>query len=180
MASICVFCGSQAGVSPLHALAAAQVGHYLARQQHTLVYGGGCTGMMGVLADSVLSLGGQITGVIPRHLARAEIMHSGFPDMRITACMHERKALMHRLADAYVALPGGFGTLEELFETVTWAQLDLHARPIAVLNIDHLYDGLLQMLRVMEEQQFLSDRCRRLLTVVPSVSELTQWLETVV
>lgn len=177
MAAICVFCGSRPGVSPLHVLAAQQLGRYLASRGHSLIYGGGCTGIMGALADSVLSHGGRVIGVIPEHLAVPELMHTGCTELRVTANMHERKALMHDLADAYVALPGGFGTLEELFEAVTWAQLDLHARPLALLNTDHLYDGLVLLLRQMAEQQFLTERCRGLLSVIPTVAELAEWIQ---
>lgn len=179
MASICVFCGSRSGLHPQHAQLAAELGMYLAAHGHTLVYGGGSTGVMGALSDSMLAHGGQIIGVITQQLATPELMHTGVEDMRVTANMHERKKLMHDLADAYVALPGGLGTMEELFEAVTWAQLELHAHPIAVMNSNGLYDGLVQLLQSMIEQQFASERCCRLLTVTTSLSELTGWIETI-
>lgn len=177
MAAICVFCGSKPGSDPVFRSAARSLGRFLAENGHTTVYGGGSVGLMGELADEVLRCGGRITGVITRHLARAELMHADVPDMRITADMHERKALMHSLADAYVALPGGYGTMEELFEAVTWAQLELHALPIAVLNVGGLYDGLQQLIAGMAAQGFLSDHCRSLITVADSDSGLHHWIE---
>lgn len=177
MAKICVFCGSRTGHNPEFVRTATELGILLAKRQHTMVYGGGSTGIMGALADAMLPLGGQIIGVIPTHLARPELMHSQVADMRITADMHERKALMHELTDAYIALPGGFGTMEELFEAVTWAQLELHSRPIAILNTCGLYDGLIQLIHTMHREGFLSERCIQLLTVCSSIDELASWLE---
>ena len=135
--------------------------------------------MMGAIADSMLEANGRIVGVIPTHLARVELMHSAVADMRVTNNMHERKALMHELSDVYVALPGGFGTMEELFEAVTWAQLDLHARPIAVLNIFGIYDGLIHLVDTMKSSGFLSARCRSILTVMDNTESLLTWLTQV-
>lgn len=177
MAKICVFCGSRTGHNPEFVRTATELGTLLAQRQHTMIYGGGSTGIMGALADAMLPLGGQIIGVIPTHLARPELMHSQVADMRITADMHERKALMHELADAYIALPGGFGTMEELFEAVTWAQLELHSRPIAILNTSGLYDGLIQLIHTMHREGFLSERCLQLLTVCRTIDELLEWLD---
>lgn len=176
MARVCVFCGSRPGILSEFAEAAATLGTWLAEHGHTLVYGGGSTGMMGVLADAVLRAGGNVIGVIPEHLARPELMHYGVPDMRITRDMHERKAVMHRLADVYVAMPGGYGTMEELFEAVTWAQLELHACDVAVLNICGLFDGLSTMLDQMAEHEFLTPECRRHLQFFPTVDQLLEWL----
>ena len=175
MARICVFCGSRSGDSPEFAEAAELLGASLARCGHTLVYGGGSTGMMGMLADAVLRSGGKVIGVIPRRLARPELMHSGVADMRLTIDMHERKALMHSLADAYLALPGGYGTLEELFEAVTWAQLEIHTRQVAVLNICGLFNGLITMLDEMTERGFLSPDCRRHLQVFSNTAQVLEW-----
>ncbi|MCA9035599.1 MAG: TIGR00730 family Rossman fold protein [Planctomycetaceae bacterium] len=177
LARICVFCGSRSGAIPDYALAAHAVGRHLAEQQHTLVYGGGSTGIMGAIADSVLENHGQIIGVIPEHLARVELMHARVADMRVTRDMHERKAIMHQLADAYITLPGGYGTLEELFETVTWAQLELHQRPVALINLNGVYDGLLTQLNRMIHDGFLSTQCLELLTVTTSVEELIAWID---
>ncbi len=180
MANVCVFCGSRSGVLPEFGRVAAEFGEILVRQGHTLVYGGGSTGIMGILADAVLRHNGRIIGVIPRHLARPGLMHDRVTDMRITVDMHERKALMHQLADVYVALPGGFGTLEELFEAVTWAQLDLHNRPVALLNTAGLFDGLIQMLEQMTQQGFLSPRCRSHLYVLPALDAFNDWIDAAV
>ena len=176
MVRVCVFCGSRAGDDPEFTTAARQVGEFLAANGHTLIYGGGGVGVMGAIADVMLERNGKVIGVIPSHLARAEVMHPGIGDMRITVDMHVRKALMHELTDIYIALPGGFGTMEELFEAVTWAQLDLHARPIAVLNIHGLYDGLVVLLDTMHSRGFLSAQCRSLLTVFETTSALCEWI----
>jgi len=180
MASVCVFCGSQTGDRPEYVIAARQLGQFLCRNNHTLIYGGGSTGIMGAIADTMLEANGRIVGVIPRHLARVELMHAAVADMRVTNNMHERKALMHELSDVYIALPGGFGTMEELFEAVTWAQLDLHARPIAVLNILGIYDGLIQLVDTMRSSGFLSARCRSILTVNDDTESLLTWLAEVI
>lgn len=176
MANICVFCGSQVGKHPEFQQAARQLAEFMAANNHTLVYGGGGTGIMGIMADTMLQRGGRVVGVIPQHLARVELLHAGVADMRITVDMHERKATMHELADAYITLPGGYGTMEELFEAVTWAQLDLHARPIAVFNQHGLYDGLITLLDAMVQQQFLSQTSRNLLTVTDNIDALLGWV----
>jgi uncharacterized protein (TIGR00730 family) len=175
MASLCVFCGSRSGNLSEFSEAAELLGICLAESGHTLVYGGGSTGIMGILANAVLRNGGHVVGVIPQHLARPELMHDGVADMRITADMHERKALMHSLADAYIALPGGYGTLEELFEAVTWAQLEIHTRQVAVLNTCGLFNGLVTMIDQMSEHGFLSLECRRHLQVFSSTAEVLEW-----
>lgn len=156
--------------------AARTLGEYLATNSHTLIYGGGSTGIMGAVADAMLAMRGHIIGVIPTHLAREELMHADVADMRVTADMHERKALMHQLSEVYVALPGGFGTMEELFEAITWAQLDLHTRPIVVVNINGIYDGLVQLIDSMKSSGFLSAKCRNLVNIVDDEDSLVQWL----
>lgn len=177
MASVCVFCGSQDGTSPSHVETAREMGYALADANHTLIYGGGGKGMMGAIADAMLDRGGTVVGVIPNSLADAEQMHTGVADMRIVADMHVRKATMHQLADCYVALPGGYGTMEELFEALCWAQLEFHAAPVALLNVEGLYDGLLQLIDDMVGQGFLSAKCQQLLTSTTSVKEVTNWLD---
>ena len=176
MANICVFCGSRSGNRPEYAEAAQDLGQYLAHSGHRLIYGGGSTGIMGAVADAVLDNNGLITGVIPTHLARVELMHAAVQDMRVTADMHERKAVMHSLSDIYVILPGGFGTMEEFFEAVTWAQLDLHTRPIAVLNLFGIYDGLIQLMDTMMSTGFLSKKCRAHVTEFRDTHLLLEWL----
>lgn len=179
MARVCVFCGSQTGDRPEYVAAARLLGQFLDDNHHTLIYGGGSTGIMGAIADTVLEGKGRIVGVIPRHLARADLMHSAVEDMRVTGNMHERKAMMHELSDIYIALPGGFGTMEELFEALTWAQLELHARPIAVLNIHGVYDGLIQLVDSMKNSGFLSAKCQSIMAVVEDTDALVRWLARV-
>lgn len=132
---LCVFCGSSSGIDPAYVKAARAFGLELARRQLTLVYGGGNIGLMGVVADAVLAGGGKVIGVIPRFLENRELAHRGVTELRLVDSMHERKALMADLADGFVALPGGFGTLDELCEILTWAQLHLHTKPCGLLNI---------------------------------------------
>jgi uncharacterized protein (TIGR00730 family) len=131
----------------------------------TVVYGGGSVGLMGVLADTVLESGGRIVGVIPAALATEELLHPGVPQMHVVASMHARKAKMNELADAFIALPGGYGTLEELFEVVTWAQLGLHHKPIGILNVCGYFDALESFLDHATEQGFLKPKHRRLLVI---------------
>lgn len=178
MARVCVFCGSKTGDHPDFVKSAARLGDYLSANGHTLVYGGGSTGMMGAIADAMLRSSGHVIGVIPHHLARAELMHSEVSDMRVTRDMHERKATMHELSDAYVTLPGGFGTMEELFEAVTWAQLELHARPVFLLNLHGLYDGLVDLIDSMKQRAFLSARCQNLMSVANSEEQLFRLLDS--
>ncbi|MDQ7828648.1 MAG: TIGR00730 family Rossman fold protein [Armatimonadota bacterium] len=155
MRRVCVFCGSSAGVRPAYAAAARALGALLARRGLGLVYGGGRVGMMGVLADAVLAHGGEVTGVIPRHLVEREVAHDGVSTLHVVTTMHERKARMVELADAFIALPGGVGTLEELFEVWAWAQLGLHAKPCGVLNVDGYYDTLQAHVARMVAEGFL-------------------------
>ena len=176
MASICVFCGSSSGADPIYATAATALGGILARRNDTLVYGGGSTGMMGAIADEMLRREAEVIGVIPEALANVELMHTGVSDMRIVPNMHLRKATMHELSDGYIALPGGLGTMEELFEVLCWAQLKFHAAPIAVLNPGGYYDGLITLIDNMISKQFLDSVYRELLTTVASVEELETWL----
>lgn len=138
--SVCVFCGARMGVNPRYAEAAAETGAVLARLGLRLVYGGGNIGLMGVLADAVLAHGGMVTGVIPRFMIEQERAHKGVEDMRIVATMHERKAVLARESDAFLALPGGVGTLDEVFEAVTWNQLRLQWKPVGFLNVEAYFD----------------------------------------
>jgi uncharacterized protein (TIGR00730 family) len=156
MNSVCVFCGSRSGRDDAYEEAARATGHTLARSGLRLVYGGGRVGLMGVLADTVLSAGGQITGVIPRALFDREIAHSGVSDMRVVQSMHERKELMASLADAFIALPGGAGTLEEIFEQWTWAQLGIHAKPCGFLNVNGYFDPLFALIERMVAEGFMA------------------------
>jgi uncharacterized protein (TIGR00730 family) len=142
---ICVFCGSNAGVRPAYREAARTVGRLLCRRGVELVYGGGHVGLMGMVADACLSEGGRVIGVIPQALADKEVAHSGLTELRIVKSMHERKFIMAELSDAFLALPGGYGTWEELFEVLTWSQLGIQRKACAILNVEGYYDPLLSM-----------------------------------
>jgi uncharacterized protein (TIGR00730 family) len=165
MRRVCVFCGASPGARPEYAQATTELARMLAAEGVGVVYGGGGVGLMGVLADAVLAEGGEIIGVIPRALVDREIAHRDVTDMRVVASMHERKALMAELADAFVALPGGLGTLEELFEVYTWAQLGLHRKPCALLNVEGYYDGIAGFLSQAVEERFLREEHREMLMV---------------
>jgi uncharacterized protein (TIGR00730 family) len=140
---ICVYCGSNSGSDPAFTQSARELGAALVRRGMGLVYGGGRVGLMGTIADSVLARGGEVIGVIPEALVKMEVAHQGLTDLRVVKSMHERKALMVDLADAFIAMPGGFGTLEELCEVLTWTQLGLHQKPHGILNVGGFYDSLL-------------------------------------
>lgn len=142
MRRVCVFCGSNTGVRPEYAEATRGLADELVRRQVGVVYGGGSVGLMGVLADTVLGGGGEVIGVIPRPLASREVAHAGLTRLEMVDSMHERKATMASLADGFIALPGGLGTIEETLEIVTWAQLGIHGKPVALLNVNGYYDGL--------------------------------------
>ena len=145
MKRVCVFCGSNVGARPVYADAARAVGGALARRGCGLVYGGGCIGLMGIVADAVLAHGGEVIGVIPEALVAKELAHRGLTELRVVGSMHERKASMADLADAFIALPGGYGSFEEFCEMLTWAQLGLHRKPCGLLNVDGYYDSLLAL-----------------------------------
>ena len=155
MKRVCVYCGSRDGNSPEFATATDDLADQLVARGYEGVYGGGRVGLMGKLADRVLRGGGTMIGVIPEHLATVELTHPDVADMRVVSSMHERKALMMELSDAFIALPGGFGTMEELFEVLCWKQLGLHANPIGLLNVNGFYDGLQQFLAEMSNDGFL-------------------------
>ncbi len=163
MKSICVYCGSSPGASPEYAGAAREMGQLLAGEDIKLVYGGGHTGLMGAVADAVLHAGGHVTGVIPESLMERELGHQNVSELLVVKTMHERKALMAELAGGFIALPGGFGTLEELLEILTWAQLDMHHKPCGLLNTAGFYDPLLQMFQHARDEEFLSPRHYQLL-----------------
>jgi len=153
--NICVFCGSSVGVDPIFAQATRVLGELMAGQGLNLVYGAGNIGLMGVLADSVLEAGGEAIGVIPEKLVERELAHQGLTELHIVENMHERKAKMHDLSDAFIVLPGGIGTMEEFFEAVTWRQLDYHCKPIAMLNVGGFYDSIEQFFESMLVSGFL-------------------------
>jgi uncharacterized protein (TIGR00730 family) len=154
--SVCVFCGSNTGARPSYAVMAEGLGRVLAERGIRVVYGGGRVGLMGVVADAALAAGGEVVGVIPQHLMDREVGHTGLTDLRVTSSMHERKALMADLADGFVALPGGFGTLEELAETLTWSQLGLQAKPFGLLDVEGFYEPLLRFLDHTVAERFVT------------------------
>jgi uncharacterized protein (TIGR00730 family) len=162
---VCVFCGSSPGARRSYAAAAQELGGLLAAERIGVVYGGGGVGLMGQLADAVLAAEGEITGVIPHSLVEREIGHPGVSDMRVVDSMHERKATMAELADAFVALPGGLGTLEELFEVYTWAQLGLHRKPCALLNVEGYYEHVGAFLDHAVRERFVRPDHRSMLIV---------------
>ena len=153
--TICVYCGANAGVTPVYAEAARALGRALVDQNLALVYGGGKVGLMGIIADAVLAAGGEATGVIPTALVEREVGHTGLTRQFIVKDMHERKAMMASLSDGFIAMPGGMGTLEELFEMLTWSQLGIHAKPIGLLNVDRFYDGLIDFIAHASAQGFI-------------------------
>ncbi len=155
MKQICVFAGSSVGSEEVYRSAAEELGRTLAERGLGLVYGGARVGLMGVVADTVLASGGDVTGVIPSALVAKEVAHNGLADLRVVASMHERKAVMAELADAFIALPGGWGTLDELFEILTWGQLGLHRKPCGVLNVNGYFDGMLAFVEHSIEQGFV-------------------------
>jgi len=173
---VCVFCGSKAGRRPEYAAAAEAMGAALAAAGIDLVYGGGRVGLMGVVADAVLAAGGEVIGVIPDHMSDREIAHFGLTDLRIVSSMHERKALMYELSDGFAALPGGLGTLEELFEITTWSQLGLHAKPTGLLDVGGFYGPLVGFLDQLVSEGFVSPRHRRLLRVAAEPQALLERL----
>lgn len=155
MNSLCVFCGSSPGANGNYALAARSFGTLLAQQHITLIFGGGKVGMMGHLADAVLSNGGKAIGIIPEALMRKEVSHDGLTEMHVVPSMHERKALMYKLSDAFVAMPGGTGTLDELFEVFTWLQLGYLHKPIGLLNVEGYFDHLTAFLKHSVTEKFV-------------------------
>ena len=189
MSTICVYCGSSPGNDPAFLQAAREVGGLIAQRGHSLVYGGGNTGLMGVVADAVLAAGGQVVGVIPDNFVRQELEHRGLTKLHVVSTMHERKALMASLADGFLALPGGIGTLEEIAEVFVWTQLGLHMKPCALLNINGYYDPLVSFLTRMTDARFLraeqlsqlivacepAEALDRLLSFTPTVVE--KWMD---
>ena len=160
MQALTVFCGANTGSDPVYTEVARQMGHLLASEGIALVYGGGKVGLMGVIADAVLEKGGKVIGVIPHFLAHKEVEHTGVTEMHYSETMHERKMRMFELSDGAIAMPGGFGTLDELFELCTWAQLGHHEKPLAILNVNGFYDALLQFLNRVVSDGFLKTENR--------------------
>ena len=172
MRKICVFTGSRHGLRPEYADAAKSLGRELVGRGYGLVYGGGNVGLMTAIADMVLEMNGHVTGVIPNSLVSKEVAHLGLSELRIVDSMHERKAVMAELSDGFVAMPGGIGTMEEFFEVLSWAQLGLHEKPCALLNVSGYYGPLIQFLDHAVEQDFIKPKHRALLVVENDASRL--------
>jgi uncharacterized protein (TIGR00730 family) len=166
--AVCVFCGSQSGVRSEYEVAARDTARALARQGIELVYGGGHVGLMGALADEALAAGGRVTGVIPRHLMRPEVAHQGLSELIVVESMHERKRVMADRSDAFVVLPGGYGTFEEMFEMLTWLQLGLQSRPVGVIDTENFFAALVQFLRHAAAEGFIRPQHWDLLIVEPA------------
>ncbi len=172
MKRICVFCGSSSGARPEYADAARTLASLLAGRGIGLVYGGGKIGLMGILADAMLAAGGEVIGVIPRALLLKEVGHRGVTELRVVETMHERKALMSELSDGFIALPGGFGTLDEFFEILTWAQLGFHGKPCGLLNVAGYFDDILRALDHAVAERFLRPQHRELVLADTSAAAL--------
>ena len=172
MKRITVFCASSFGTEKIYEEQATALGKTLAEQNIELVYGGANVGLMGAVADGALSAGGKVIGVLPNFLRSKEIAHLGLTELILVESMHERKTKMNDLCDGVIALPGGFGTLEELFEMLTWAQLGLHKKPIAILNVNGFYDSLVELLRTMTEKGLLKEVNREMLLVSDNIDDL--------
>lgn len=169
MQSVCVFCGSAMGTDPRYAQVAGVLGRAIANRGMTLVYGGAHVGLMGVVADAALAAGGRVVGVMPTSLVNRELAHHGVQDLRVVASMHERKNLMASLSDAFVTLPGGVGTLDELFEMLTWTQLHFHAKPCLLLDVDGYFEPLVAFVDRAVAQGFIQQECRDALLVESDV-----------
>ena len=174
---LCVFCGSNPGQNPRYREAAEALAAELAARGWGMVYGGGKVGMMGTVADAAIAGGCEVLGVIPKALEQKELGHTGITRLEIVASMHERKQRMAELADAFVALPGGLGTLEEIFETLTWAQLGIHAKPCAFLNVEGYYDPLLEFIDRAVSQRYVRPEHRRMIVVESSPAALLDRIE---
>ncbi len=172
MHRITVFCGSNGGFDNLYYAESFKLGQMLAKKKIELVYGGACVGLMGAVADGVLKEGGNVIGVIPGFLKKKEIVHNNLTELITVNSMHERKIKMHELSDGAIALPGGYGTMDELFEMLTWGQLGLHKKPVGIFNINNFYDGLFQHIQQMVRQGFLNDNNRKMLLLSDNAEKL--------
>ena len=189
MKRLCVYCGSSSGRNPDYKLAATQLAHAMVKRDIDLVYGGASVGIMGQIADAVLEEGGDVIGIIPKALFAKEIAHTGITELREVGSMHERKSLMADLSDGFIALPGGLGTIEEIFEIITWSQLGMHRKPCGLLNICHYYDKMIDFLDHAVSEQFIKathrstiliDKCPDALLekfVTYKAPETTKWID---
>lgn len=178
MKQICVFCGSSIGTRPEYAAAATAIGVGIARRGHELVYGGGNTGLMGTVANAALNAGGKVIGVIPTVMVEKELAHEGLTQLHVVNTMHERKAMMAVFADAFVILPGGFGTMDEFYEIVTWAQLGFHRKPVAILNVCGFYDPMLTFIDHLVDEGFVKQSHREVIVIGDDPEALLSLIET--
>lgn len=178
MKSVAVYCGARHGVRPVYTEAARALGRLLAERDLTLVYGGGHVGLMGELAESCLAAGGKVVGVIPDFMVQKELALTGLSELYIVDSMHERKAMMAERADAYIAMPGGFGTFEELFEVLTWRQIGLHAKPVGLLNMAGYYDPLREFIGKVEAEGFVHARDAAMVRWADTPADLLQQLQS--
>jgi len=169
---ICIYCGSSTGNDPIYVEAAKHVGTYLAKQGIGVVYGGGRIGLMGAIADSTLAAGGEVFGVIPHKLQELEVAHGKLTELFVVDSMHARKMVMAQLSDAFIGLPGGFGTLDELFEVTTWSQLGYHLKPVGLVNVAGFFDGLLRYLDHAKTAGFIRAPHRGILEAAPTIEDL--------
>jgi hypothetical protein len=177
MKRICVFCGSNGGTDPIYLETAERVGKFLASNDIELVFGGGRVGLMGKIADTVIAEGGKVIGVIPEDLAIKEVAHQGLTELYVVDSMHERKAMMAEFADGFIAMPGGFGTFEEFCEIVTWAQLGIHRKPCALLNVGGFYDHLIAMFRFSAEKGFIRPAHQSLVLIENEIEPLFELMK---
>lgn len=177
--SVCVFCGSSTAVDPSYLAVATDVGQLLAVRGVRVVYGGASVGMMGSVANSALESGGVVLGVIPASLDAREIAHRGVTELRVVDTMHTRKKTMADESDAFLALPGGFGTMDELFEITTWRQIDLHQKPIALFNVSGFYDPLIEWIRHSATQRFIPPAVEHAIEIVTDLDQLAAWVDRI-
>ncbi|MDC0703128.1 MULTISPECIES: TIGR00730 family Rossman fold protein [Priestia] len=178
MKSICVFAGSSAGIKTEYKEAAVSLGRCMAQKNYRLIYGGSRMGLMGEVANEMLQHGGEVIGIMPRGLFSGEIVHTALTELIEVESMHERKATMHELADAYIALPGGFGTFEELFEALCWAQIGIHKKPVGLLNVNGYYNPLMQMVQHAVDEGFSTDSAIRLINISDTPEQLISSMDT--
>jgi len=177
MKRICVFCGSNPGRDPVYMETAEKVGLFLAENGVELVFGGGRVGLMGKIADTVMENGGSVIGIIPKSLSDKEVAHQGLTELHIVDSMHTRKAMMEDLSDGFIALPGGFGTFEELCEIITWAQLGFHEKPCGFLNVNGYYDPLVELFDKATDQQFVRPKHRELVIIESDIKSMFQKMQ---
>ncbi|MCM3793085.1 TIGR00730 family Rossman fold protein [Priestia megaterium] len=178
MKSICVFAGSSAGIKTEYKEAAVSLGRCMAQKNYRLIYGGSRMGLMGEVANEMLQHGGEVIGIMPRGLFSGEIVHTALTELIEVESMHERKATMHELADGYIALPGGFGTFEELFEALCWAQIGIHKKPVGLLNVNGYYNPLMQMVQHAVDEGFSTDSAIRLINISDTPEQLISSMDT--